>query len=76
MLDGVDLLGLSDSEIRDIRGDDIESESRIPRRQSNRGDPQRLIVDEMGKAERKDRVVELLSLVGIPSLDQRVGSYP
>ncbi len=30
----------------------------------------------MGRAERRDRVVELLRMVGIPSPDRRVRSYP
>jgi oligopeptide/dipeptide ABC transporter ATP-binding protein len=82
--DGRDLLSLQDSEMRSIRGNEIAMVFQEPMSSLNpvyRVDNQisetlKAHRPEMGKAERSERVLELLSLVGIPSPRERARSYP
>ena len=84
VLDGVDLLGLSEAEMRDMRGKDVSMVFQEPMVSLNPvfrvGNQIEEILTThrrtMGRAERRERVVELLRLVGIPSAEQRVRSYP
>ena len=84
VLDGVDLLGLSEAEMRDMRGKDVSMVFQEPMVSLNPVFRVGNQIEEilathrrtMGRAERRERVVELLRLVGIPSAEQRVRSYP
>jgi oligopeptide/dipeptide ABC transporter ATP-binding protein len=84
VLDGVDLLALSESQMRDMRGKDVSMVFQEPMVSLNPAFRVGSQIEEilathrrtMGRGERRERVVELLRLVGIPSPEQRVRSYP
>jgi oligopeptide/dipeptide ABC transporter ATP-binding protein len=81
--DGRELLALSEDEMRSIRGNDIAMVFQEPLTSLN---PVFTIGDQISeqvelhlkvsKKEVRDRVLETLSLVGIPSPAQRVKQYP
>ena len=83
MFSGQDLLGMSDNEIRSIRGNKIGMIFQDPMTSLN---PVLTIgrqISEalelhlgMNKSTGRDRTVELLELVGIPSAADRVDDYP
>jgi len=83
-LEGSDLLTLSKKEMRKIRGDAVSMVFQEPMVSLNPvyrvGNQIEEVLTAHGKAgrsaERKDRVVELLRMVGIPSPETRVGCYP
>lgn len=81
---GRELIGLSDDELRDIRGRDIAIVFQDALTSLN---PVMTVGDQLIEAvrvhrpdttaqERRDRAVELLTLVGIPSPEQRMRRYP
>jgi len=82
--DGVNLLDLPETQMRDIRGEKISMVFQEPMVSLN---PVYRIGDQIeeiliahrishNKRERRRRAIELLDLVGIPSPEQRVRSYP
>ena len=84
LLEGRDLLALSEEEMRRVRGRQITMVFQEPMTSLN---PAYRIGNQIGevlvahrrelsRGERRERVVELLGLVGIPSPEQRVASYP
>ncbi len=80
---GTDLLGLSDPEMRKIRGNDISMIFQEPMTSLNPvytcGDQIMeavILHQKVGKAEARTRAIEMLHLVGIPSPEQRVDEYP
>ncbi|MEO6462723.1 MAG: ABC transporter ATP-binding protein [Candidatus Eisenbacteria bacterium] len=80
---GVNLLGLSDPEMRKIRGNDISMIFQEPMTSLNPvytcGDQIMeavILHQKVGKAEARTRAIEMLRLVGIPSPEQRVDEYP
>ncbi|WP_210483836.1 ABC transporter ATP-binding protein [Microvirga antarctica] len=81
--DGRDILAMSDSEIRDVRGREISMIFQDPMTSLNpvltigRQITEILEVQEgMRGGRAKARAIELLSLVGIPSPERRLGDYP
>ena len=80
---GVDILGLSEKEMRKIRGNDIAMIFQDPMTSLNPvytvgnqlGEPLKLHMNMKGKAAKK-RAEELLSMVGIPSPKRRLSQYP
>jgi oligopeptide/dipeptide ABC transporter ATP-binding protein len=82
-LEGVNLLDLPRTKMPDIRGRDIAMIFQEPMSSLN---PVMTIGDQIGeaimlhekmsRAQRRDRVVELLKLVGIPNPEGRLGAYP
>lgn len=83
IFDGQDLLRLSDKELRDYRGNRLSMIFQEPISSLN---PVFTIGDQIGEAirahrsvtgsEEKERVIELLDLVGIPAPETRLNSYP
>ena len=80
---GVNLLGLTDAEMRKIRGNDISMIFQEPMTSLNPvytcGDQIMeavMLHQKVGRAEAKTRAIEMLKLVGIPSPEQRVDEYP
>lgn len=83
IFDGADLLTLSDSDIRSLRGNRISMIFQEPISSLNPVFP---IGDQIGEALRthlkfsrkaeRERVIELLKLVGIPAPEKRLQSYP
>jgi oligopeptide/dipeptide ABC transporter ATP-binding protein len=80
---GTDLLGLDDAAMRKIRGNDISMIFQEPMTSLNPvytcGDQimEAIILHQkVGKAEARTRAIEMLTLVGIPSPEQRVDEYP
>jgi peptide/nickel transport system ATP-binding protein len=83
LFDGTDLLSLPRRDMPDIRGSDIAMIFQEPMSSLN---PVMTIGDQIGEAimlhqdvsrqERRRRVLEMLSLVGIPSPEERVDAYP
>jgi peptide/nickel transport system ATP-binding protein len=83
VLDGVDLLGLSESEMRKVRGNDISMIFQEPMTSLN---PVMTVGRQIGEvlrlhqglshAEAEKKAVEMLRLVKIPSPEQRVREYP
>ncbi|MDF2719674.1 MAG: hypothetical protein K0R28_6599 [Paenibacillus sp.] len=83
LYDGRDLLGLSERQMRDIRGNDISMIFQDPLSSLN---PVYTIGDQIaetirlhrrtGKKEAYRRAVDLLRLTGIPAPERRVGEYP
>jgi oligopeptide/dipeptide ABC transporter ATP-binding protein len=83
LFDGIDLLSLSEAEMRRVRGTRIKMVFQNPMTSLN---PVRRIGDQiteglrvhfgMGKAEARAEGVELLRRVGIPSPEMRVREYP
>jgi oligopeptide/dipeptide ABC transporter ATP-binding protein len=82
-LDGRDILSLSQDEMTAIRGKEIAMVFQEPMSSLN---PVMTIGDQIGEAlllheplkpsARRDRVIEMLRLVGIPSPEERLSSYP
>jgi peptide/nickel transport system ATP-binding protein len=82
-LDGTDLLALPRSKMPEIRGRDIAMIFQEPMSSLN---PVMTIGDQIGEAIRlhedigrrdcQARIVELLTLVGIPNAEGRLGAYP
>jgi oligopeptide transport system ATP-binding protein len=83
IFDGRDLLKLSDEEIRRIRGNDIAMIFQDPMTSLNpvltigRQISEALELHKgMSKSQARERTIELLELVGIPSARSRVDDYP
>jgi oligopeptide/dipeptide ABC transporter ATP-binding protein len=83
-LEGTDLLRLSGPQMRRVRGDAV---SMIFQEPMVSLDPVYTVGNqigeilathrrELGRAERQERIVEILRLVGIPSPERRIRSYP
>jgi oligopeptide/dipeptide ABC transporter ATP-binding protein len=83
VLEGRDLAELSEEEMQDVRGNEIAMIFQEPMTSLN---PVFTVGDQVGeevmrhlhltKKEARDRAVELFRLVGIPSPERRVASYP
>ena len=83
IFDGADLLKYSDRDMRSIRGNRISMIFQEPISSLN---PVFTVGDQIGEAlrthlnisrqEEKDRVIELLSLVGIPAPERRMKQLP
>jgi len=83
LFEGRDLLKVSDEEIRDIRGNKIAMIFQDPMTSLNpvltvgRQISEALELHlNMDKNQARDRTVELLEMVGIPSAADRIGNYP
>ncbi|MGP4014382.1 ABC transporter ATP-binding protein [Saccharopolyspora sp. 5N708] len=83
VLDGVELTGLSEKRMRDIRGAEISVVFQEPMSSLNPSYPVgRQIAEVLRRHQRlsgaqlRQRVVELLELVGIPDAAHRVRAYP
>ena len=83
LFEGRDLLKLSDEEIRNIRGNKIAMIFQDPMTSLNPVIPIGRQISEalqlhlgMDKNQARDRTIELLEMVGIPSAADRVGNYP
>jgi oligopeptide transport system ATP-binding protein len=83
MFEGEDILGMSDEEIRSVRGNKIAMIFQDPMTSLN---PVLSIYRQiaetlelhlgMSKSQSRQRSVELLKMVGIPNAEQRVDQYP
>lgn len=83
LFDGVDLLSLTESEMRQVRGNDISMIFQEPMTALN---PVFRVEDQigevfrvhrnMGRAEASEAAVEMLRKVGIPSPEKRARDYP
>jgi oligopeptide/dipeptide ABC transporter ATP-binding protein len=80
---GTNLLGLTDPEMRKIRGNDISMIFQEPMTSLNPvytcGDQIMeavILHQKVNRAEARTRAIEMLRLVGIPSPEQRVDEYP
>jgi len=83
IFDGADILNYSDRDMRSIRGNRISMIFQEPISSLN---PVFTVGDQIGEAlsthlklsskEEKDRVIELLTLVGIPAPERRINNYP
>lgn len=83
IFDGANLLNYSDRDMRSVRGNRISMIFQEPISSLN---PVFTVGDQIGEAlsthqnltkqERKDRVIELLTLVGIPAPERRINNYP
>ncbi len=84
LFEGEDILKMSESEMRDIRGDKISMIFQDPMTSLNpflkistqMVETIRLHNPKMGKKEALERSIEMLKLVGIPSPEKRINSYP
>ncbi|MGB4406064.1 MAG: ABC transporter ATP-binding protein [Sphaerochaeta sp.] len=84
LFEGKDILKMSESEMRDIRGDKISMIFQDPMTSLNpflkistqMVETIRLHNPKMGKKEALERSIEMLKLVGIPSPEKRINSYP
>jgi oligopeptide/dipeptide ABC transporter ATP-binding protein len=83
ILDGRDLVKVSEDEIRDVRGHTISMIFQEPMTSLNPvftcGDQIAETVSlhlKMGSRQAKDRAIEMLRLVGIPDAKRRAGEYP
>ncbi len=81
--DGRDLLGLTERQMRDVRGNDIAMIFQEPMTSLNPVYPVGDQISEsirihrgLSRREARSRAVELLRLVGIPLPDRRVDDYP
>jgi oligopeptide/dipeptide ABC transporter ATP-binding protein len=82
-LEGRDILSMSQDEVTSIRGKEIAMVFQEPMSSLN---PVMTIGDQIGEAlllheplkpsARRERVIEMLHLVGIPSPEERLASYP
>ena len=82
-LDGRELVGLPERELRTVRGNDIAMVFQDPMTSL---DPTRTIGHQVaepvllhrgcGRAEARERAVEVLALVGVPHPRERLGDYP
>jgi peptide/nickel transport system ATP-binding protein len=82
-LDGVDLLGLSEAEMRNVRGNDISMIFQEPMTSLNPVMTVGKQIGEvltlhqrLGRAEAEKKAIEMLRLVKIPSPEQRAREYP
>ena len=82
-LEGTDLMGLTEEEMRDVRGNDISMIFQEPMTSLNpvmtigRQISEALILHQgMNRKEALDRSIEMLDLVRIPEPHQRVKEYP
>jgi oligopeptide/dipeptide ABC transporter ATP-binding protein len=84
MFDGENLIGMAPKRLRQIRGGDIAMVFQDPMTSLN---PVLRVGDQLGeaiaihrpqlkKSEVKDRVIQLLELVGVPNPDTRYSQYP
>jgi oligopeptide transport system ATP-binding protein len=80
---GVDLLGLREREMRDIRGNRMAMIFQDPMTSLNPVLPIGQQIAEpmeqhlgLSRSQARQRAIELLKLVGIPSAETRVGDYP
>jgi oligopeptide/dipeptide ABC transporter ATP-binding protein len=83
VFDGIDLVGLPEADMRDLRGKDIAMIFQDPMTSLN---PVLTIQEQMvetiqahrkvSKADARLRAIELLSMVGIPKPEQRLRSFP
>jgi oligopeptide transport system ATP-binding protein len=83
MFDSIDLVGLSEADIREIRGRDIAMIFQDPMTSLN---PVLTIEEQLvetisahrkvSKADARARAIQLLEMVGIPSPESRLGDYP
>jgi len=81
--DGIDLVGISDRKMREVRGNEI---SVIFQEPMTSLDPSFTVGNQLGEAYRNhrggskkaalDRAAEMLRLVGIPEPQRRLGEYP
>lgn len=84
LFEGVDILKMSEAEMRDIRGDKISMIFQDPMTSLNPFlkistqmiETIRLHNPKMSKKEALERSIEMLKLVGIPSPEKRIFSYP
>ncbi|MBI3506546.1 MAG: ABC transporter ATP-binding protein [Proteobacteria bacterium] len=83
MFEGIDLLGLPEETMPDIRGRDIAMIFQEPMSSLNplitigdQIDESLFLHGSMDRSARRRRVVELLGLVGIPDALGRIGDYP
>ena len=83
LFEGRDLLKLSDSEIEEVRGGDMAMIFQEPMTALNpvltigyQMDEQIMKHKKCSAKESKERAIEMLKLVGIPSPEQRYHSYP
>ncbi|MEQ9123439.1 MAG: ABC transporter ATP-binding protein [Alphaproteobacteria bacterium] len=82
-LDGTDLMGLSEAEMRDVRGNDISMIFQEPMTSLNpvmrigKQISEALILhQDMSKSQAMERSVEMLRLVRIPEPERRVREFP
>ena len=83
LFDGLDILGMNDKEIRDVRGREISMIFQDPMTSLNPvltiGRQLTEILEVQGgmrSSQARVRAIELLDLVGIPSPARRLGDYP
>ncbi len=84
ILEGTDLLKLSDAQMRKVRGRDVAMIFQEPMTSLNPSytvgyqidEALRLHHKELNKKQRFDKVVEALDLVGIPDPAEKYGEYP
>lgn len=84
LFEGTDILNLNEAAMRDIRGDKISMIFQDPMTSLNPFlkistqmiETIRLHNKQMSKQEALDRSIEMLKLVGIPSPEKRIFSYP
>lgn len=84
LLDGLDLLSLSDAQMRKVRGRDVAMIFQEPMTSLNPSYTVGYQIDEalrlhhkhLNKKQRFDKVVETLDLVGIPDPKEKYGEYP
>ncbi len=83
LFDGVDLLQLSEQQMRHIRGNDIAMIFQEPMTSlnpvytcGNQIEEALMLHQGMSRAESRAKAIEMLSLVGIPLPEKRVDSYP
>jgi len=83
LLDGTELVGLDDAQMRRHRGTDVAMVFQDPARSLN---PTMRVGaqitealhahDDLGKADARERALELLGLVRLPAAEQRFSEYP
>jgi len=80
---GRDILGLSETEMRRVRGNDIAMVFQEPMTSLNpvftigsQITEAVTLHQKVGKKEARNRTIEMLKLVGIPSPEQRIDEYP
>ncbi|CUR55744.1 Oligopeptide ABC transporter (ATP-binding protein) [metagenome] len=81
---GVELVGMSDRQLREIRGNDIAmvfqdalaALNPVMRVGEQLVEAMRVHGSRLSAAEQRERAVELLSIVGIPAPERRVAQFP